>query len=75
MRRQVADNWQILMSKACCIKQKRLEAVKVLAKYLFKGMNTYAMYLFAFVIFNKCTMKFDNFVFALSIWCMECRLM
>ncbi len=29
-RRRMADNCQMLMSKACCIKQKRLEAVKVL---------------------------------------------
>ncbi len=30
VRRQMADNWQMLKRKACRIKQKRLEAVKVL---------------------------------------------
>ncbi len=48
MRRRIADNCQMLMSKACRIKQKRLEAVKASAKYLVKGVNTYAMYLFQF---------------------------
>ncbi len=37
-------------------------------------MNTYAMYLFQFFNFNKFT-NCDNSVFALSLWCMECRLM
>ncbi len=50
VRRRIADNCQMLMSKACRIKQKRLEAVKgASAKYLVKGMNTYAMYLFQFL--------------------------
>ncbi len=42
----------MLMSKACRIKQKRLEAVKVLLLniLLFMGVNTYAMY-FLFVCF------------------------
>ncbi len=55
----MADNCQMLMSKACCIKQKRLEAVKVLQlkgmNLLVKGMNTYAMYYFEFFLCNKFT--------------------
>ncbi len=46
VRRRMADNCHMLMSKACHIKQKRLETAS--AKYLVKGMNTYAMYLFQF---------------------------
>ncbi len=40
-------------------------------------MNTYAMYLFEFFIFNnlRCLIiSCDNSVFALVIGCMECRL-
>ncbi len=71
----MADNYQMLMSKACRIKQKRLEAVKgASAKYLVKGMSTYAMYLFEFFLFNNLR-SCGNSVFALSMWCMECRLM
>ncbi len=50
VRRRIADNCQMLMSKACRIKQKRLEAVKVLQLNI-KGTNTYAMYLFQLFIF------------------------
>ncbi len=41
----------MLMSKACRIKQKRLEAVKVLQLNIINGTNTYAMYLFQLFIF------------------------
>ncbi len=38
VRRRIADNYQMLLSKACRIKQKRLEAVKVLQlNILLKG--------------------------------------
>ncbi len=47
MRRRMADNCQMLMSKACRIKQKKTWDCKgASAKYLVKDMNTYAMYLF-----------------------------
>ncbi len=43
----------MLMSKACRIKQKKTWGCKgTSAKYLVKGMNTYAMYLFQFFICN-----------------------
>ncbi len=68
----MAENFLMLMSKACRIKQKRLETVKVLQlKYLV--MNTSAMYLFYLFLIHLRSC--DNSVFALSIWCMECRLM
>ncbi len=54
-------NCQMLMIKACLIKQKKTWGSKgVSVKYLVKGMNT---------------SEYDNSVFALSLWCMECRLM
>ncbi len=38
-------------------------------------MNTYAMYLFQFFLFLINLRGYDNSVFALSIWCIECKLM
>ncbi len=35
-------------------------------------MNTYAMHLFQYFLLIY---EVDNSVFALSLWCMECRLM
>ncbi len=71
----MTDNYQMLMCKACCIKQKRLEVVKVLqlSTAKVKGMNTYAMYLCIYFFINSWSC--DNSVFALSLWCTECRLM
>ncbi len=47
VRRKTADNCQMMIIKACCIKQKIIEAVKCASvKYLVKG--TYVMYLFQF---------------------------
>ncbi len=74
VRRRMAANCQILMRKACRIKQKKTWDCKGASdKYWVKGMNTYAMYFsFLFLInLQSC----ENSVFALSIWCMECRLM
>ncbi len=70
VRRRMADNCQILMCKACCIIPKKTWGCKgTSAKY----MNTYAMYLFNSFFINE--QSCDNSVFALSLWCMECRLM
>ncbi len=56
VRRRLADNCQNLMRKACHIKPKKTWDCKgASAKYLVNGMNTYAMYLFQFFIFNKFT--------------------
>ncbi len=53
VRRRMADNWQMLMSKACRIKLKNTWGCKgTSAKYL---VNTYAIYLFEFFIFNTFT--------------------
>ncbi len=66
VRRQTADNR---------IKQKTWGCKVASAKYLVKGMDdTYAMYLFSFFL-NIYLLSCDNSVFALSILCMECRLM
>ncbi len=44
------------MCKACRIKQKKTWDCKAAsAKYLVKGVNTYAMYLFQFFFFYKFT--------------------
>ncbi len=71
VRRKIADNWQMLMSKACRIKQKKTWGCKgASAKYLvIFSLNTYAMYLFEF-LFLINVRSCDNSVFALSIWCM-----
>ncbi len=45
-----------------------------LEKYWVKGMNTYAMY-FQFFIFNKFAKLSQICLFALSLCCMECKLM
>ncbi len=47
---KMAHNCQMLMSKACRIKKtkKSWDCKDASAKYLVKGMNTYAMYLFQF---------------------------
>ncbi len=55
VRRTIADNCQMMMSKACRIKLKKTWGCKgTSAKYLVKGMNTYAI-LFEIFIFNKFT--------------------
>ncbi len=38
-------------------------------------MKTYVMYLFQFFYFFINLRSCDDSVFALSLWCMECRLM
>ncbi len=63
------------MIKACRIKQKKTWDCKgASAKYLVKGMNTYAMYLFKFFYIKINLWSCDSSVFALSIWGMECRV-
>ncbi len=62
----MADHCQMLRSKA-----KKTRGCKGASDtYLVKGMNTYAMYLFSFllVIYTKLL---QLFFFALSIWCMK----
>ncbi len=75
MMRRMADNCQILMCKACLIIPKITWGCKGASdKYWVKGMKTYAMYWFqVFLLINLWSC--DNSVFALSLWCMECRLM
>ncbi len=75
VRRRIADNCQMLMSKACRIKLKRLEAVKVLQLNIklwvwILMQCTYFSFL-CLIHLQSC----DKSVFALLIWCMECRLM
>ncbi len=74
VRRRMTDNCQILICKACHIIPKKTWGCEgASAKYWVKGMNTYAMYLFQFFLFVINLQSCDNSVFALSIWCMECR--
>ncbi len=59
MRRRIADNCQMLMNKACRIKQKKTWGCKGASdKYWVKGLNTYAMYLFLFFYFEVVTVLF-----------------
>ncbi len=63
VRRRMAGNCQMLMSKACCVIPKNTWGCNgTSAKYWIKGLNTYAMYLFQFFIFNKF-MKLWQFYF------------
>ncbi len=65
----------MLMSKACCIIPKKTWGCKgASAKYSVKGLNTYAMYLFEFFIFNKFTKLWQFCVCSVSM-VYECRLM
>ncbi len=70
------DKWQII---AKCWWTKRVTSNKqktwgTSVKYLVRGMNTYAMYLFEFLFLTHLQSCYNS-VFALSIWYMECRLM
>ncbi len=71
MRRRMADNckcwWEKLVTSN---KQKILEAVKVLQLNIYLCNALISVFLFLINLWI-C----DNSVFALSIWCMECRLM
>ncbi len=75
------DKWQIIAkcwwAKLAASNKKILEAVKELhLSAELRGMNTYAMYVSFFYFFFFIHLRIcDNSVFALSIWCMECRLM
>ncbi len=40
-----------------------------------KGMITYAMESFKFLIFDTFAKMLKNYFFALLLWCIECRLM
>ncbi len=71
MRRRIADHFQMLVAS----NKKTWGCKGASAKYLVKGMNTYAMYLLQFFNFFINLQSCDNSVFALSIWCMEHRLM
>ncbi len=52
VRRRMADNCQMMMCKACHSIPKHTWGCKVAsAKYWFKGLNTYAMYLIFIVFF------------------------
>ncbi len=53
MRRRMADNYQMLMSKACHIIPKNTWGCNgASAKYWVKGLNTYAMYFFQFIFYK-----------------------
>ncbi len=75
MRRRMANNCQILMCKACLIIPKTLEAVKVLqiSTELRVWRLMQCTYFSFFLLINLWSC--DNSVFALSLWCIECRLM
>ncbi len=75
-RRRIADNWPNADEQSLSHQTKKAWGCKgASAKYLVKGMSTYAIYLFQFFLFVIHLQSCDNSVFALSIWCMECRLM
>ncbi len=66
------DKWQII---AKCWWTKRVTSNKqktwgTSAKYLVRGMNTYAMYLFEFLFVIHLRSCYNS-VFALSIWCID----
>lgn len=70
--RRMADNCQMLMNKACHMKQKRLENKK--AKNVVKGMNTYEMKVFQFFLFFLYTFTKLWLLFLLG-QCQASRLM
>ncbi len=71
MRRRMADNCQMLMSKACRIIPQNTWGCK--GAWATELRVWILMHVLNFYFFNwpSC----DNSVFALSLWCMECRLM
>ncbi len=74
------EEWQIIAkcwwAKLVASNKKDLRLSRYLVKlYLVKDMNTYAMYLFEFFCLYIHLQSSDNSVFALSIWCIERRLM
>ncbi len=67
MRRRIADNWQMLTSKACHIIPKKAWGCKgPSAKYCVNGMKTHAMYIFKFFYFVL-------FYEAVTILCLLCH--
>ncbi len=64
VRRRISDNCQMLMSKACRIKQNRLEAVKVLRRNfllyfsLLISKNTYFSFFYLSLVYKVVTILF-----------------